>query len=357
MGSGRTPKPGQAGTGHLKTSLRRLQDGLQQAKGRQPRANPPQLQRPRGKDHGTQPQPPAPRRHQAIACFAPLRAWRARDGTVTMGTTKDPDTECLDVPCGTCIGCRQSAARHWALRCFLELEDHASATFVTLTYKPEKVPVTLSKRHVQLWLKRLRKAHAKKQRQAGIRPEAVKPLRFFATGEYGETTNRPHYHAIVYSTSTSDAPLIQKTWPNGWADVKPADRAAIAYVAGYAAKKYGDSVQHTKGERIDPETGEVYNYQPPFLQMSRMPGLGATARKKHRNSWRSFAIMDDVKMSVPRYLHEHWKKTATPMEKDKLEDEKYEMKKQIVQTDLQREAAYEIMKKRVKMKRERRTKI
>lgn len=267
------------------------------------------------------------------------------------------DHEKLDVPCGTCIGCRETAAKHWALRCFLELEEHRSATFITLTYKPEKVPVTLSKRHLQLFLKRLRKAHAKKQRAAGIRPEAIKPLRFFASGEYGETTNRPHYHAIVYSTSTEDAQVIQKAWPNGFTDVKPATRAAIAYVAGYAAKKYGDSIQHTKEERIDAETGEVYNYQPPFLQMSRRPGIGAAARAKHRNSWKKVAIMNDQKMSVPRYLHEHWKKTATHNELGSLELEKHELKKQIVKTTEQREAEYVIKQAQIKAKRERRNKL
>lgn len=269
----------------------------------------------------------------------------------------DMDQEKIDVPCGTCIGCRETAAKHWALRCFLELEEHQSATFVTLTYKPEKVPVTLSKRHLQLFLKRLRKAHAKKQRAAGTRPTAVKPLRFFASGEYGETTNRPHYHAILYSTSTQDAEVIQKAWPNGFVDVKPATNAAIAYVAGYAAKKYGDHRSFKKEERVDPGTGEVYNYEPPFLQMSRRPGIGARARTRHRNSWRKVAVLNGQTMSVPRYLHEHWKQTATPNEKDQLQIEKEQMRKQIVTTSEQRDREYEVKKAQIKAKRAKRDKL
>ena len=44
------------------------------------------------------------------------------------------EVELLDIPCGQCSGCRMDYARQWANRLMLELENHDSAYFVTLTY-------------------------------------------------------------------------------------------------------------------------------------------------------------------------------------------------------------------------------
>lgn len=246
------------------------------------------------------------------------------------------------------MGCREQKAKAWAIRCQLEMQDHGKAAFSTLTYTPKKRPVTLQKRHLQLFLKRLRKTLA--------RQKPTRHIRFFAAGEYGERTKLPHYHAIIYGASTDDKETIQKAWGMGHVDTANATPASIAYVAGYSAKKYGEN-REAQTERVDPETGEVYTYQPPFLQMSRRPGIGATAKKKYRDSWRSFAIMNGVKYPVPRYFHEHWKDTATDKEKEHLENEKHELMKIIRQTPQQREAQAEIAKQKHRLKAAKRQKI
>lgn len=75
------------------------------------------------------------------------------------------------------------------------------------------------------------------------------------------------------------------------------------------------------GERVDYETGEVYQWQPPFIQMSRRPGVGGHARQ-WVNSWRLFAVANGHKIPVPRFLHEAWKLQATPLEVEELLFEK-----------------------------------
>jgi hypothetical protein len=204
-------------------------------------------------------------------------------------------------------------ARAWALRCHLELQQHPSAAFTTLTYSDDHVPPTLERRHLQLWLKRIRKALPSRS------------IRFFASGEYGETTERPHYHAIMYGLSSSDRDVVENTWGLGHAHTVNVTPAAIAYVAGYAAKKIGYK-QTASLERVDPETGEVYHWVPPFIQMSRRPGIGGHARQ-HLSSWRLYAIHNGAKMPVPRFLHAAWKANATPLQKELLENEKYELTK------------------------------
>lgn len=194
-------------------------------------------------------------------------------------------------------------AREWALRCQLELDEHESSRWCTLTYDDEHLPATLVKRHLSGFLKRVR-----------ARGERV---RFFSCGEYGERTARPHYHAILFGLR--DERVVQASWSLGFARVDPVTPAAISYVAGYCAKKVGWKLE--SGERVDFETGEVYEWQAPFLQMSRRPGIGAAARR-FKSSWRRFAVHAGSPMPVPRYLHASWAESASDADLLLLDAEK-----------------------------------
>lgn len=240
------------------------------------------------------------------------------------------------------MGCRETKAKGWALRCHLEMQQHGKAAFVTLTYDPEHEPVTLNKRHLQLFIKRIRK-----------RLTSARPIRFFAAGEYGEANGRPHLHSIIYGMAKDEAKTIQEAWPHGYAQTEDAGPGAIAYVAGYAAKKYGDN-KKAQEEQVDPETGEVYHYQPPFLQMSIKPGIGALAKDQYTDSWRNVAVLNGQKQAVPRYLHNQWRKTATPEQIEKLENEKAELMKIIMKTQKQNEAEAEIAIAKQRQKADRR---
>lgn len=198
-------------------------------------------------------------------------------------------------------------AREWAYRCTLELQAHHSAAFTTLTYNEENVPLSLSREHLSAFLKRLRK-----QFPTGT-------IRFFGCGEYGEKTQRPHYHTILFGADERHRNVIEDTWGLGNTRTERITPRRIAYTAGYCSKKVG--FRQDIEERIDYETGEVYEWQPPFIQMSRRPGLGAHA-KKYVESWRSHAIYDGQRIPVPRFLHEAWKQQASEADKEDLLYEK-----------------------------------
>lgn len=240
-----------------------------------------------------------------------MRGFRSRKGSFRLHKPSSDDDRQLMVPCGGCLGCRMDYAQQWALRCQLELRDHTSAVFTTLTYDEDHVPVTLPLPHEALppFLKRLRKSLNKK-------------IRFYASAEYGERTKRPHYHAVLYGVHPDDARAIDAAWRVGHTRTEEITPGRIAYTAGYCHKK--DNWKHIPHKRIHPHTGKPYTWQPPYKLMSRRPGIGASA-KAFLNSWRLYAVKDGHKMKVPRFLHEAWKQHATPEQLEQLDFEKYQL--------------------------------
>lgn len=156
----------------------------------------------------------------------------------------------MSVPCGKCAFCIKKAIDSWCVRLGHELDYSSSAFFLTLTYNDEHLPKDghLSKRDLQLFIKRLRK------RNPGIR--------YFAVGEYGTEVGRPHYHAVVFNLV--DLALVTESWcdkegkPIGYIKGDRATKGRIRYMVSYMATPV-------------PEDGKVR----PFRLMSRVPGIGA----------------------------------------------------------------------------------
>lgn len=168
-----------------------------------------------------------------------------------------------------------------------------------------------------------------------------RPIRFFASGEYGERRQRPHYHEILYGVGLQDAKTIQSCWNQGHTYTVEANWKTIAYTAGYTAKKLQSWEKASPEEQVDPETGEVYTWQPPFKLMSRRPGIGGHARE-HTNSWRAYAVLNGQRQPVPRFLHQAWKDKATAEQQEQLEWEKYQRRQNQINTLQMLQAAEEL---------------
>lgn len=195
-------------------------------------------------------------------------------------------TDFIEIPCGHCIGCRLKYSSDWATRCMLELNYHDKASFITLTYDDEHLPIPnqiintdgvvsdspihpLVKRDLQLFFKRLRKTFSEDK------------IRYFACGEYGSTSMRPHYHIILYGVDFSDDRKIFKTskngdfyytsetlstlWKNGFHLITDVTYDTCAYTARYVTKKLN-------GPAADVYT--YFNFPREFSVMSRRPGIG-----------------------------------------------------------------------------------
>lgn len=240
-----------------------------------------------------------------MPCFKPLQAWHKLGGGITFSPTGSNSIPCK-LPCGQCIGCRIERKQEWALRLVHESKLHERSAFVTLTYDPEFLPRggTLVKRHVQLFIKRLRKSLK------------VRKIRFFACGEYGPQSDRPHYHLIIFGWEPSDGKLhsdkgryrvytsdaLSALWPYGfhtWSHTSPEN---CAYVGNYTVKKITGQRAKDHYTRITTD-GEMIEIQPEFALMSTRPGIGHDFYREYESDFRNSdaALLLGRRKRVPRY--------------------------------------------------------
>lgn len=173
----------------------------------------------------------------------------------------------------------------------LESFKHSANGFVTLTYDDGHLPElgTLVPRHLQLFLKRLRRALP------------ARPLRFFGVGEYGETSQRPHYHLATFGLGPEDAPVVQNAWGYGFTFVGDLTNDSAQYVAGYVTKK----MTHPESSCTELCTHpKLSGRHPEFARMSLRPGVGASAVT---DIWQAYAPHLSRLGDVPQTLS-HGKK-------------------------------------------------
>jgi hypothetical protein len=200
---------------------------------------------------------------------------------------KKVETNIHYLPCGKCPYCLKRRVNSWAFRLMEEEKQSSSSHFLTLTYDDEHLPVTedgevtLLKRDLQLYLKRLRKQNKEK-------------LKYYACGEYGSKTFRPHYHMILFNAQFE---TIQSAWSRDgrslghiyFGDVKD---ASVVYTLKYMSK--------IKKDWNDTRLKE-------FSLMSK--GIGTNYMTNQMKNWhyqdlenRMYCnLKDGKKIAMPRY--------------------------------------------------------
>lgn len=197
------------------------------------------------------------------------------------------DGQKLFVPCGKCYACRLNARMSWTYRLHKELYCSFGAYFVTLTYSDEQLhyrvdtstgetaPV-LNKVDLQSFIKKLR---------------YYSKFRYFAVGEYGERTMRPHYHIIMFNLERKAAMKIERVWNKGNIHIGRVETSSIHYM--------------TK-DMMKPETKTKVLGVPGFRIMSTKPGIGAKQNVidslLNNKLDNDFSVwLNGYKLSMPRY--------------------------------------------------------
>lgn len=218
-----------------------------------------------------------------MACHNPIQGWRPRKGRQLVfnknwGWADQP----ISIPCGRCIGCKLDRSLMWAVRITNEMTLHEKACFLTLTYKDLPEGGTLIKEDLQAFFKRLR-----------FHLEPLK-IRYYACGEYGTESLRPHYHVCLFGWFPDDAKIYKHTpdghplwtsqqleeiWGHGFAVVGALNFETAAYTARYVTKKItGDKSPEHYGNRL-----------PEFSLSSRRPGIGADWARRYSQEIKAHA--------------------------------------------------------------------
>lgn len=195
------------------------------------------------------------------------------------------------------------------MRIMHEASLYSENVFLTLTYRDEDIPQddSLDVRDWQLFMKRLKKRHGGRK------------IRFYHCGEYGETTHRPHYHAILFGMdfpdkkflkyTETDKPLyisqvLDDTWQKGDCYIGDVTFESAAYCGRYVMKKLTGNRKSEYGSR-----------EPEYSTMSRRPGIG----KPWLEKWETdvfpidYCIVNGKKVKVPKYYDSQVSSQESPL--------------------------------------------
>lgn len=236
-----------------------------------------------------------------MPCLHSKPAWQAKlpneKGRRPLRFTASDPNQVPDVyiGCGKCEGCTAQKAFEWAIRMAHESQNHRRNCFLTLTYA--EAPEKINRHDPQKFIKRLRH-------------HSANPIRYFLTGEYGENTRRPHYHAILFGEDFRGGAydingqlygnkILDAIWKNGNCVIAEFNMQTALYVAGYVNKKIGD--------------------KDTFSIMSRNPPLGKEWVRKHADNLRRLekCVINGQEMPIPQtYLK--WLEGVTEYDHIKL---------------------------------------
>lgn len=212
------------------------------------------------------------------------------------------------VPCGNCVACRLEYSKDWANRMLLEAQYHERNSFITLTYDEQHVPITEYTNDEGVTDLSMTLVHADftsfmKRLRRRLEYDFDVHIRFYACGEYGSHTFRPHYHAIIFGWDFPDrnvyqqtvsgklctSRLLQECWSYGFTTVSDMSWETCAYVARYCMKKVGRDMK---------EFYDTFALEPEFVVMSRMPGIGFQWYEDHKQD--NFYKYDAIDLATPK---------------------------------------------------------
>lgn len=234
-----------------------------------------------------------------------------------------PDINPTPQPCGQCHHCRGVNRRVWAHRILLESSSWPSNSFLTLTYNDDHLPVeeffhkktgevfaplSVSPYEHKSFIDKLRSAY---------RYYTGECLRYYMVGEYGDKSQRPHYHYALFNFPRctigakvinkqffpcycGSCQLISKCWGKGNIFQGDVNSKSALYIAKYLQKHLTNS----NWKRQDSYTGltnaqKLAGRHPEFARMSNKPGIARFAVDKIASSLSNFEQED---FEIPRVL-------------------------------------------------------
>ncbi len=218
---------------------------------------------------------------------------------------KQADGSFADVPCGRCGFCLSNRRKEWSFRLQKEMRYHESCAFITLTYSDSNIrflddintttgecrtyPV-LDKQDLRKFFKRLRKEQ---------KFYTDTKIKYYAVGEYGSKSGRPHYHAIVFGIDHRID--LDKVWKLGHTDKGDVNKDSIDYITKYCVNRFE----------------QKHFLVPPFSSISN--GIGLRHLEENRDLYNKKDVVRNdrgYKQKLPRYYRDklqqnRWTKKIT----------------------------------------------
>ncbi len=203
----------------------------------------------------------------------------------------------LPIPCGGCIQCRINDRRVRTHRMMLEASRFHNNSFLTLTYNNENLPKEFpNKKTGQLYADNsVNPSQSRKflnTMRTDYKRKTGNSLSYYLCGEYGEKTQRPHYHVALFNFPTCinlaarknlakfepcncrNCSFLQKHWSYGHLFLGDLTQHSAQYVAGYVTKKLTtDTSEHNQNI--------LQGRHPEFARMSKNPALGKIPILRH----------------------------------------------------------------------------
>lgn len=208
------------------------------------------------------------------------------------------------IPCGKCEECLREKKIDLYKRIKKELSFWEKNIFVTLTYDNEHKK-DLNVKDMQLFFKKMRKKNK---------------IRYFYVGELGETTKRPHYHAIIFNYEPDDkqetiktksnfeqftSQELTKTWGNGRVTFSTMEKGLINYILKYLTKNI------EKDQFI--------------MKWSKKPPLGIKAETQEE--WQDFKKEFEEKKHFPKCFKNFYERRFGKFEKSEERQQEEEENK------------------------------
>ena len=118
---------------------------------------------------------------------------------------------------------------------------------------------------------------------------STKPIKYYAVGEYGSKTFRPHYHAIIFNLEPSTVNALNQIWGLGHVGIGTAEIASVHYTTKYV-------IQPTAKDLWEPMA-------PPFSLISK--GMGKAYLDSngfhHKKALQNFVVGHRGTARLPRY--------------------------------------------------------
>lgn len=316
-----------------------------------------------------------------MPCYHPLDAKLSPSGKPIFknNTNFGRFTRLVKLPCGRCIGCKLDRSKTWAIRLMHEAQLHEANSFITLTIDKDRASaaaaadaarprapvrepqdpyattdeyahaldrahareISLSKTDLRVHLKRLRE---------DTRYRSSTTIKYYAVGEYGETTKRPHYHIALFGEAFFDdrylwrtteggddiyrSSRLERLWPYGNCEIGNLTFKSAAYIARYITKKLNPGRTDESQRRFDEhymrtaEDGSNYWIEPEFALISRRPGLGKTWFEKYHTDVypHDYVVMNGQKLKPPRF-YDQLLEAFKPIELELIKKEREEKAK------------------------------